>query len=705
MSIFIVANKLERLKSVDAIILEAKQEVTYQVKKNEFSKAIESIGEYLRNNQYYKAVAILSLLIVSDPNKTISKLRRGGVLRVSRYEFRSSGVKKVVDTALVLIERLLADGIKIESTNIEYLNSIKSLLFISSDVKKIRQQLIHRLNARKQSVLKTLLAFINKCFSYGWDHNHQASSNKLEYWSIEDITEGYSYILKLSREDLDIQSNWIYVDTNFGKGFNDLYSDLLVKANKINQYLEAEILLDGLPYKAHLENSRLHISAINPLFEKSVRLGYVQADTQLAIRYARFSKNCDSSPTIEKFTSEAFNAGMGELVPVLKEPIERMVITIPAIEAFFTPINIESFYFNEIIVLEGMKIDSFMEADENPLEIPVSDELNVFDIIKVQRLFGFINAIFSEKVGSFSDELYGQKMYFRSVIPVIRHPELLAMFVEVFTKEKSEKLIDLLTLKEHESHIDLQYKPLIKNGEFYIVSPALLQKSNLARNIVVANGLRAVQVDEKNDPLQRSIAKALRNADFKVAENVDLKIDGKNCETDIICWKDGNLFIFECKNPYHPCNAHELRNSFWHIGKGSEQLDLRLSWLQKHENQEKLFKQLNWSIVPTDNIYTSIISGNRLLHGLCEGNHPVRQGHEFKNVLTKGTVTNGFSGEVVFSFWEDDCFNVIDLIKYLKGDSIMGMHLENLVPSEKTIDFISHSIIFHQYKYTAKLPT
>lgn len=698
MSIFETANKLEKLNNTDAILVEVKRTATVQVTKNELSKAIKDIEKHLSDNQHHKAIAILSLLIMWNPNKTISRLRRAGVLRVSRYDFRSSGVKKVVDTALKLLAQPCVDGVEVENEKLNYLESIKNLISISSDVKKVREQLIHRINSRKTTVLKTLLAFINKCFSDGWVPNHQSSPNTIEHWSVEELTEAYSYILKLSREKLNISNNWIYVDTNFGTSFNAIYSELLVNAKKVNLYLEAEILLDGLPYKAELNNRHVHLSAIDPLFEKSVRLGYIQADMQRAIRIARFSEEFDIGNTIEKFTAEAFKAGMEELVPIIKEPIERIVFTIPAIEPFFQPINQDAFFADEQVGLVGMQIDSFMEADENPLSIPVSNELTVQDVIKIQRLFGFINATFREKVKSFSDKEYGQKMYVRSVIPVLKHADLLMMLKEIYTIEKAEKLIELLTLKEDESHIDLQYKPLIKDREFYIVSPALLQRSNLTRNIVVANDLRSVQVDEQNDPLQKSIAKELCKAGFKVEENVNFKIDGKDCETDIVCWKDGHLFVFECKNPYHPCNSHELRNSFGHIEKGREQLDLRLTWLKNLENQEKLFGKLGWDTVPTESIHTSIISGNRLLHGLCTGSHPVRQGHEFINVLSKGTITYPISDEVAHSFWEGDIFNVNDLIGYLKGESIIGMQLESLIQYSDTIDFKECSMTFHRYQ-------
>ncbi|PSV98313.1 hypothetical protein [Photobacterium iliopiscarium] len=698
MSFFDIVNKLEQLKNTEAILIEVKKLSPVQVTKKEFSKGIEDLGKYIHSNQHRKAIVILSLLILRDPNKTISTLRREGMLRVSRYKFSSSGVKKIVETSLALIEHLKISGVEVKDTKIQYLQSVNNLIAISFEVRVIREKLAYRINSRETIILKTLLAFINKCFSDGWMPNPEASVNMIEHWSTEELTEAYSYILKISREKLSTSNNWIYVDTNFGTSFNTTYADILINSIKVNLYLEAEVLLDGLPYKAELEKNQVHLLAIDTLFEKSVRLGYIQADMQRAIRVARLNEKIDMSNTIGKFTSAAFKAGMEELMPIIKEPIERIVFMIPAIDYFFEPITQKNFFADEIARLTELQIESYMGDDENPLFIPVSKELTVEDVIRTQRLFGFFSAAFTEKLNSIKDEDYRKKMYFRSVIPVLKHADLKLLLEKIFTSVKAERLIELLTLREDESYIDLQYKPLIKHGDFYVVSPALLQQSNLARNIVVANNLRSVQVDEKNDPLQKTIVKELIRAGFKVAENIDFKIDRKKCETDIVCWKEEHLFIFECKNPYHPCNPHELRNSLGHIDKGKEQLDLRLSWLKDHKNQEKLFKDIKWNLTPTDNIHTSIISGNRLLHGLCAGIHPVRQGHEFMNVLSRGIITHSNSSDAVFSFWEGKNFIVKDLINYLNGESIIRIQLEKLEPHQYTINFKDTSLTFHRYR-------
>ena len=48
-----------------------------------------------------------------------------------------------------------------------------------------------------------------------------------------------------------------------------------------------------------------------------------------------------------------------------------------------------------------------------------------------------------------------------------------------------------------------------------------------------------------------------------------------NTDTDLVAYRDGVLYLFECKNAYHPCNPHEMRNSYDHIRKAGTQLTFR----------------------------------------------------------------------------------------------------------------------------------
>ncbi|HHF3020751.1 TPA: hypothetical protein ACPJ0R_003780 [Vibrio diabolicus] len=97
----------------------------------------------------------------------------------------------------------------------------------------------------------------------------------------------------------------------------------------------------------------------------------------------------------------------------------------------------------------------------------------------------------------------------------------------------------------------------------------------------------------------------------------------------------------------------------------------------------------------TQDIYTCIVSGNRLLNGFKSGLHPIRQGHELINVLVRGTFQLGEQEHS--SFWKDKTFGVDDLLTYLNGKSVISMQFDKLRPYQESIKYKTTSIEIHRY--------
>lgn len=137
----------------------------------------------------------------------------------------------------------------------------------------------------------------------------------------------------------------------------------------------------------------------------------------------------------------------------------------------------------------------------------------------------------------------------------------------------------------------------------------------------------------------------------------------------------------KCKNPYHPCSAHELCTSYGHIKTAKDQLDVRLPWLKDLSNQAKLLKWLGWDVAPTDSVHTGIVTGNRIFTGYRMGDHPVRQAHELINVVLRGEVKVGPTKAV--KFWRGPQLDAVDLVDYLNGENIVRRQFEQLQPLER----------------------
>jgi hypothetical protein len=281
----------------------------------------------------------------------------------------------------------------------------------------------------------------------------------------------------------------------------------------------------------------------------------------------------------------------------------------------------------------------------------------------------------------------------RSVLPLMRAKDIVMILGLVLPPAKAQSLVDILTLKTDQKFIDLQYRPLVEAADHLVVAPAMVARSNLVRNVVTANNLRHVLLGGK-DLMQEAVVTTLEEAGFKVRANFEFNIDGKR-ETDIIAWRDGHLFVFECKNSFLPVSAHELRTSYEHLKTAREQLDIRLQWLKVIANQEKLLKWLGWDVLSTVDVHTGIITANRVFNGYTMGAHPVRQAHEVINVVARGYVRFWPEGQV--RFWRDDNFQAFDLVDYLQGGNIIQQQFDLLRPFERRIHLQNMTLTLQNY--------
>jgi len=375
---------------------------------------------------------------------------------------------------------------------------------------------------------------------------------------------------------------------------------------------------------------------------------------------------------------------------------KKIKLNISAFKAFLNTQEISS---NKLLSLEELQsavdfdIDSFRkEADL--LNLPLTNTFKVIDIIKVSRLFSVIDHLTTKasiKQNSVENQ-YSNCM--KHKIIELHESELIDLFSQILSPKQIEKILTTLTLDSNIRFIDFQYKPLLKIGSKYLIAPALISNSNLIR-IIHIEAKRESKIQNTIDPMLEAVAKSLQEAGFNVLKEFKFKME-TDVETDILCYKDDYLFIFECKHSFHPCSSHELRTSYDHITKATKQLDQRRAWLSKLENQKKLIDKFGLPYKPTKNIITGIITANRMFSGYKTRQHSIRQAHEFINVVMKGTVST-IEGGTKRRFWKNDSFQVSDLISYLNGDSIIKEQFDELEPWERTSSFNSFEMVSHSY--------
>jgi hypothetical protein len=660
--------------------------------KAEFETAIETVSAHIRENQQEEGVATVLVLLLADANGIVSLMRRKGVLRASRYKFQSGSLVCVVDAAIQI-----APSLQMLPERVAYLRSVRALLVLAPYALQLRESLVLRLHDRKASVCKTLLVLVNTLFSKNWVGDRNEDSESLKHWSAEEFASAFSSLFVMLREEVGIvEEMWQYTDEQSNWALEAIYGSMLLDAAKLNEIYDSETLIDGLPYQARVEGNTVTVSAVDPDLEKSIRLGYIQTDQQVSIRaigVARaFREQATARRSIQEYIREAFGAGMGELVQLVTEPIGRLVFGMPHSALFYSPLSTDILFLDEAEMLYGAGIENFQPKDGPSLR--VSKNLTALDIIKVQRLFSFIDAVFVEKLQTFDEEQLRESLRVRSTIPIILHDQLTQILEWILPKEKVEEALKLLTLQGNEDYVDIQYRPLIKAGKWYVVAPAIVAKSNLLRNVVMANQLRTSATMAK-DPMEAAVVSALKQAGFMVRANFKFNMNGKR-ETDILCWRDGELFVFECKNSYHPCSPHELRTSFEHLKTAEIQLDVRLAWLTDASNQAKLLKWLKWDVPTTKKVHTGIVTANRAFTGYRLGVHPVRQAHELINVLLRGYVACT-DGQPPLRFWREEFFHATDLIDYLQGQAIVRIQYGLLEPFTRRVQIGTKTLAFENY--------
>lgn len=673
--------------------LSALEESELQLKiKKEKRSIIQLISICIDNNKVSAGLALTEILFYGIGNEAIPLMRRLGVFKSSKYNFKIRVISEI--TSLIID---LKDKYNISDDDITYLKSVKSLLVLSKPMAKIHTKLIQQLTVRKTLALKTLFSII-EC-KFGYDIELYNKGCDLEYicdYTKEDFSEAYSLILSILRDDIGIDKRSLYyIDDNVIN--NDIYFNILISAVKICKYKEAEILVDNFNYNAVLNNDVINVGAPVDSLEKSIRLGYIQTEMQMIIRQLGFSGPESSKyPSILEPVQIIYNKYKDTFIVHKSEPKSRYVIQLINNQDFFSIFSSDHLFIEDMLSLDILGVDSY-EPDKIKNYV-IKDGITVLDVIKVQRFFRFVNFAFLEKIKDLGE--IDNLIVLQSILPVFKSDILLSIFSNIISDEKAEAMLNLISVEVIESQfIDIQYTPLIKIGDGYILPPSVIAKSNLVRNILCNNSLRP-SLEDGVDPMQNALSSALQSKGFYVAVESEHKFNSKILETDLIAFKDGKIFIFECKNAYHPCNTHEMRNSFDHIKKAASQLEIRKNWLLSDGEQEKMFNNLGWPYSGNNDVVTCIALSNRVFNGYDHKSHPVRQAHEILNVLRDGTIK---SNESIRKVWEMNEFSVNDLCNYIEGKTTISDFMNSLEALTHNYNVGDKVLGFKTYKINMEL--
>ncbi|MFS0849506.1 hypothetical protein AB3M93_08560 [Novosphingobium panipatense] len=577
---------------------------------------------------------------------------------------------------------------------IVYLESVEALSRLAGNAQVLQKEIETTIRSRRAVVLKTVFVMVNSLFYHGWLNDYEASSLSGHRYSSEEYAEAASLVLRTYASMFPVDgASFTYVDTDAVTKNALVYERLLVAAIRLTKFREAEFFIDGLPYRADSAGETVTVSSIDPDLERSIRLGYIQSQNQGMIRFTHLQE-ADPSISMRSVIDRGFERGsFGKMLELIEQPIRRLVLRLPIVPEIFGEFFArDDLFLDELQMLLALDVDNFGTFEE--LIFPITDNVTSMDVFKVQRYFNFLSCAYQRRLSDLKDESERGELTLTSTLLVIRHDDLIEQMRLIFGDvDKAVEIVSLLTMDPGEPHLDLQYRPFVDAGGYYVIAPHVVAASNLVRNTIVANRLRSAAIGPK-DRVVHAVTEALRSAGFLVHSDFEVKVAGRELELDVVAWRDRSLFLFECKNAYHPVSVHEMRNSWDHIRSARKQLDKRREILADAINRAVLFQKLGWDVDASCEVHTGIVIGNRVFHGANLNGHPIRQAHELINVLTSGRIV---ADEDSLSFWQGPDFQTADLIAYLGPASIATDQLAALDPREWRYSMGYRDLAFSSY--------
>lgn len=647
----------------------------------------------IKEENYRDSLGLLRFIFVGRFTNPMAEIRKQGVFRVSKANFETKIICKLINE----IPKIQ----KLPSAEERYLRNVVTLLILAPNVKQLKNDILAAAKSSRYFI-KTILALAEAKFcDLLWDGEKLSESNFLShifYSNKESILSSASYIVQIYRESMGETK---IVDSNhIDEDLTDHYSSLIESSFAITNYLKSEIEVDIYDYGASANSKRTAVFVTNEDFETAKEYGYTKTNLRILSQIRRHRHNLNSRKSYVELLEEIWARDCQEKESILylikKEPLERIVL-INVLAGYGHEANVFShdyLFSEEVIQLINLMDENY--NDEAPL-VKICGPFTSLDIFKIQRFFIYLGFMYHKAYWKLKRDNYEnvESLRLRSVLPVMKEVHILELFEQITGKPLDDCKLLLTRLTNAsivpEETIDMQYKPVLKIEENYLILPAVFGHSNIIRSLAKSENVH-FSVSGKHDYMVTSVSDALITRGFQVKHDFKFGVD----EIDIIAAMDEYLFLFECKNPYHPVNEFELRNTYAHLVKGFSQLEK----IKARFSDKRTFTQFlkNSSISPhsIQHVHYGIINANRTLSGLSQNGIKVFHAGEFINFLSTGKI---ISGSEEFATWKHETFDVNDLISYMEGNSVSNDLILHKVPIRYSVKFGDLSLHLRSFEF------
>ncbi|MBD3842652.1 MAG: hypothetical protein IE909_12355 [Campylobacterales bacterium] len=619
---------------------------------------------FLKSN-YKVASNCLTLCFYLDTTALFELIKRKGLFRFSNYISTKNIILPIIDNIHYLQEKFQID---VEEYNL-YLKTIKNLSPFDKIFKDINRnvfQEIKRFNNvyKRYSLLKTLLAFNDYLFLTDFTPDEDSKgSDKLISKSKEHISECISYLIyKINDiQNLKISSSILIHEKYYHE---KQFEMLLHNASNYIHLREFEILIDHFGYIADSDKGQLKIYHKNPEFNKNLSLGYIRNEIQTATDITINNDRIKEVPSIIDYFRDI---DLNDFVEKVSGEYERYIFKVNEEVLRFLCENYikkEVLHKEEIDYLSRINKEQLLSY-EKISSFVIYDDLTLMDFFVFNRFFRILFFPLAKTLIDIDEKLETKTLILRSLIPVIEERKLYSMFNFIFDDKQIDSYLDLICWNKNSSTIlDLQYQPIIKIENCYLISLSVLTTSNVIRNLYALEYKKNNKnffSDGKIDPVISEMAVTLDKIGIKYLSNVDIG----STEIDLLFIFQQTVFFCECKHTLHPTNPFDLRTTYNYIKKG----EIQLSKVEKYFRDVNLPDFLKSKTHIENEILNAeylIITSNRMFNGNIF-KYPVRNLSEIKNFLINGTIVTP-NGK--YRVWKNKNLDTSDLNMYLSKKNI-----------------------------------
>lgn len=644
-----------------------------------YESICQKIIESIKSNDIDLAISLLKLIYISE-NYSLGHtcIKSSGIFRSSKYEYEYKHLENIIN---IIKEFLASINLNNFST---YFNSVLNILQISYDIKIEYDKIASIL--QDNSILRLLLTnsdhnFLSKNENpefYIFSNSIQESIIKELFFSPEETSSSVSRVLKIY---INSRPKNLVPEANFNTLVDSKknIAQILKSAFILNKYEDIEIDVTIFEYNSLFENNKLTIKGEE--LEKQKRVGYFLSDQnrkKLTINFLE-DKNNNKIHEFDKLKQLIIELDAeGKIKPysLLKNP-DRFALN-PQVNLLKTAgFNSEKLFKEDVIRLIYISHDNYLHDDNFHLEEPIPEikihgNFSVLNYLNLERIFKLTNYSLIAAYTNNHDKIHNiDEFLSNSILQIFQKDQLINLIKNIISLDNNTDVDSflepiILNITEDSDHVDLQYTPILKiNENEYLTLTATSFTSDLIRRICIKNKL-SFSIDKSKKPvfdhMVADLEQNFKNRDFLV--KTDFKFS--KFELDFIAFKDNELFIFECKNPYHPVSNHELRNTYDHIEHAFFQLERAKLELEENNKLPQLFEQLGWSDHYNDNIsvHYGVCNANRMFVGYSNNGIYIHHAHQLRNLLQTGKVQNF---DITESLWESDDFNTNDLVQYVNG--------------------------------------